>query len=102
MTLFLLSVPQLDGVAATKRLRAEGYSFLIIGLTGNVMDEDIAEYLEAGADLVLAKPMKGGALDAIIKLVETVGPASRPDMRLVEVAGTQTMRWVPKQTRASK
>lgn len=35
-----------------------GYDRHIIGVTGNVLDDDIALFLQAGADAVLLKPLR--------------------------------------------
>ena len=51
---------------ATKVLRGYGYRNLIIGLTGNALDEDVAAFLEAGADLVLPKPLRPPQLEAVL------------------------------------
>lgn len=53
-------MPVLDGVEATKRIRALGGSFeklLIVALTANVFDEDIKTCLESGMNDVLKKPL---------------------------------------------
>ena len=58
---------------ATKILRTKGYDNLIIALTGNVMDDDVREFLQAGADAVLAKPITTEQLDQIIAYVTQNG-----------------------------
>ncbi|WP_428415853.1 ATP-binding protein [Methylibium sp.] len=52
-----IQMPVMDGIAATKMLRAAGYRRPIIALTANVMKSDIQRYREAGCDHVLAKPV---------------------------------------------
>ena len=61
---------------ATKILRTKGYDNLIIALTGNVMDDDVMEFLQAGADAVLAKPITTEQLDQIIAYVMRNGCGS--------------------------
>ena len=39
-------------------LRSEDYENLIIGVTGNTLDDDIAAFMDAGADVVLLKPLR--------------------------------------------
>mmetsp|Transcript_18942 Transcript_18942/g.26111 ORF Transcript_18942/g.26111 Transcript_18942/m.26111 type:complete len:108 (+) Transcript_18942:280-603(+) len=51
-------MPVVNGVEATKRLRMSGYKNLIVGVTGNVLEDDVGEFLAAGADLVMFKPLK--------------------------------------------
>lgn len=51
-------MPELNGPDATKQLRAKGFTLPIIGLTGNVMVDDVNHFLICGADHVLAKPFQ--------------------------------------------
>ncbi|CAM9122794.1 unnamed protein product, partial [Ectocarpus fasciculatus] len=51
-------MPVLNGPDATAALRAKGYRFLICGLTGNVMPDDIDHFRSCGADHVLSKPFQ--------------------------------------------
>jgi CheY-like chemotaxis protein len=75
-------MPVLDGVTATKSLRAMAYPYLIIGITGNAMEEDIDIFLEAGADAVLLKPLKLDSLEAVFKFIVADGPRTHQGMRL--------------------
>ncbi len=50
-------MPRMDGHEATRRLRAMGFTRPIIGCTGNVMESQVRDFLEAGADHVLSKPV---------------------------------------------
>ena len=43
-----------------------GYKGLMIGLTGNAMDDDVVDFLNAGVDCVVSKPLKSTELDAIL------------------------------------
>ena len=47
---------------ATKRIREGGFKNLIAGVTGNIMEDDVAEYLRAGADIVFGKPPVPGRI----------------------------------------
>jgi len=51
-------MPGMNGPDATKELRELGYMLPIIGLTGNVMIDDIHYFINSGADQVLAKPFQ--------------------------------------------
>ena len=73
------------GLEAVRKLREEGYAKLVVGVTGNVLDDDVMEYLAAGADLVLGKPVKVDMLRMLIRHVKEHGNLSRPDMTLWEV-----------------
>lgn len=54
-------------------LRDAGYTNLLIGLTGDAMEEDVAIFEAAGADAVIAKPMKAITLDRLLQFGETYG-----------------------------
>ena len=44
------------------------------------MEDDIAEFLAAGADGVLGKPLQMDSVDKILKTIETKGPFLRPNI----------------------
>ena len=73
------------GIEAVQRLRQEGYMKLVVGVTGNVLDDDVAEYLATGADMVLGKPVKVDVLRMLIRHVKVNGNLSMADMQLSEV-----------------
>eukprot|EP01041_Mallomonas_annulata_P000687 gene687-1316_t len=79
-------MPVMNGVEATKALRREGYRHIIVGVTGNVLEDDIREYLAAGADFIIGKPLKKPSLDMILRHVAERGTLSlwNENMRLVE------------------
>jgi CheY-like chemotaxis protein len=49
-------MPVLNGPDATKLLREKGYNALVVGITGNVLADDVAYFKSMGADAVLPKP----------------------------------------------
>jgi signal transduction histidine kinase/CheY-like chemotaxis protein len=51
-------MPNMDGPTATKLLRENGCNAFIVGVTGNVMAEDVAHFKKCGANAVLHKPAK--------------------------------------------
>ena len=54
----------MDGPTATKILREMGCTAYILGVTGNILADDIAFFKSHGADEVLPKPVKISLLDA--------------------------------------
>ena len=50
-------MPFMGGPLATRKIRDLGYTGFVIGVTGNAMPADTAEFLSHGADMVLVKPM---------------------------------------------
>jgi two-component system, sensor histidine kinase len=50
-------MPVMDGPSAARRLREEKCDLLIIGVTGNVLPEDKAHFMNQGANLVMEKPL---------------------------------------------
>ena len=60
------NMPNLKGRDAVARLRELGYTGLIVGLTGDGGEDDIASYKSYGVDFVVVKPMKIQELVGII------------------------------------
>jgi DNA-binding response OmpR family regulator len=61
---------------ATKLFRERGFNQSIIGLTGNSMEEELIDFSNAGADLVLTKPLKTKHLDLLLNYFDTNGVQS--------------------------
>eukprot|EP00601_Ochromonadales_sp_CCMP2298_P000035 CAMPEP_0173180008 /NCGR_PEP_ID=MMETSP1141-20130122/6460_1 /TAXON_ID=483371 /ORGANISM="non described non described, Strain CCMP2298" /LENGTH=128 /DNA_ID=CAMNT_0014102777 /DNA_START=1 /DNA_END=384 /DNA_ORIENTATION=- len=51
-------MPVMNGPTATKQLREMGCDSYIVGVTGNVMQADVDVFMDAGANAVLAKPLR--------------------------------------------
>jgi len=69
-------MPGVDGLAATRRLRARGVTAPIVALTANAFDEDRRACLEAGMNDFLSKPLDPRALQAILtRWVKPAAPA---------------------------
>ena len=59
-------MPLLSGVEATRAIRALGFSMPIVGVTGNAMEEDKDEFIQAGAQHVLTKPVNVAKMKAML------------------------------------
>jgi CheY-like chemotaxis protein len=57
-------MPVLSGPEATKKLRDMGCKAPIIGVTGNVLADDVEFFMAHGADAVLSKPVKLSRLES--------------------------------------
>jgi signal transduction histidine kinase/CheY-like chemotaxis protein/HPt (histidine-containing phosphotransfer) domain-containing protein len=66
LVLMDLQMPLLDGLAATRELRGQGFDRPIIGLTASAMLGDRERCLDAGMNDHLAKPFTGEALVALV------------------------------------
>ena len=72
-----------------------GFTILVIGLTASALSDDVDAYVEAGADLVLSKPLQISHLDGILKFVTRNGNHSRAGYRLVKFPGG--LEWIPRE-----
>ena len=72
------------GVEATAALRSPdiAYPNLIIGITGNALSDDVTAFLAAGADMVLAKPMRPAYLQHLLAYISSHGKRSNPGFKL--------------------
>ena len=50
-------MPRMSGPVATELLRQKGYIGLIVGVTGNVMQQEVDIFISKGANKVLFKPL---------------------------------------------
>lgn len=62
-----LRMPQMNGVEATRILRAGGCAMPIVGLTANTLPEDTACFLKSGATEVLYKPMSAESAGMLLR-----------------------------------
>ena len=72
-------MPILKGPDATKIIREMGYPGIIIGVTGNVLSEDVEFFKDHGADEVLPKPISMAKINAYWeqRRKEPMGSSSR-------------------------
>jgi CheY-like chemotaxis protein len=66
LVLMDVRMPVLDGIEATRRLRAAGCETPIAALTANAFEDDKKACLEAGMNAFLTKPIAPAALNALI------------------------------------
>ena len=59
-------MPNMDGPTATKIIREMGYTGVVVGVTGNVLPDDMRHFMEHGVDAVLGKPMDVSAFDDLV------------------------------------
>ena len=59
-------MPEMNGLELLEKLRASNPDLPVIAITGNVLEEDVQDYYEAGFDKVLSKPVDKA------KLFETI------------------------------
>lgn len=75
-----ISMPRMDGLEATRRIRAEGVSrdVPVVGVTANASPDRIPEFLTAGMTDVMVKPITRGALAAVLATHGTHGGMLKP------------------------
>ncbi|EIM79723.1 uncharacterized protein STEHIDRAFT_126395 [Stereum hirsutum FP-91666 SS1] len=63
-------MPVMTGEDAVRELRARGRMDLVVGCTGNALTEDQLNYMEAGADKVLTKPIMMKDLKDVLQVAK--------------------------------
>ena len=59
-------MPEMNGLDATEEIRRLSFDMPIVGATGNIMDNEINEFKEKGANEVLGKPIKNEQIKDIL------------------------------------
>ncbi len=57
----------MNGMDATRNLRALGIRIPLIAVTGNALDDDQSAFRDAGIDTILTKPVARAGLQACLK-----------------------------------
>ena len=60
-------MPNMNGPEAVKHIRSKGFNVYIIGLTGNIMADDVSYFHACGANAVMAKPFKVREFEELIE-----------------------------------
>ncbi len=58
-------MPVMDGPTAAEHMREMGSDVFIVGITGNLLPEDVAHFKEKGANYILPKPFKLSDLERL-------------------------------------
>ncbi|HEY5718856.1 MAG TPA: response regulator, partial [Gammaproteobacteria bacterium] len=67
LVLMDVQMPVMDGLEATRRIRAGGRRLPVVGLTASAMQEQVEACRVAGMDDVLAKPLNREQLDSVLE-----------------------------------
>eukprot|EP01001_Neometanema_parovale_P008278 NODE_455_length_2452_cov_90.568484_g432_i0.p1 GENE.NODE_455_length_2452_cov_90.568484_g432_i0~~NODE_455_length_2452_cov_90.568484_g432_i0.p1 ORF type:complete len:455 (+),score=81.61 NODE_455_length_2452_cov_90.568484_g432_i0:678-2042(+) len=102
-------MPNMDGYEATRRLREMGVASAIVGLTGNAMELQVHDFMEAGVEEVVAKPITltrlkqllGRYTDLPMQLSGSAGQLARSDSALTIVSSVDSTERRPSTSVAS-
>ena len=86
-----IRMPEMDGLAATRAIRARGGRFAtlpVIALTANAFPEDVKRCREAGMSDFLAKPLRKQAM--VSAMLRAIGPVGAPGDSSPERAAPST------------
>ncbi len=78
LVLMDMQMPELDGIEATRRIRAAGHRLPIVAMTANARDADRDVCIAAGMNGFLAKPVRAPELDEAIRSTGAI-PNQRSD-----------------------
>ena len=70
---------ELNGPEACKIIRGIGYTGIVIGLSGNVLDDDVTNYLNSGANYFMSKPIDSIQLTSYLRNVYDTIPSMVTD-----------------------
>ena len=78
MVLLDYEMPTMNGPTAALEIRRSGSDAFVIGITGNMMADDVAYFKSKGANAVLPKPFKISRLEELLVEYSVCGESSRP------------------------
>ena len=79
-----MRMPVMDGLEATEKIRASGYTKPIVALTANAFDEDVTNCREAGCDEFLSKPIDWGQFFQVLSgYLESASSDSDDELPLI-------------------
>ena len=58
-------MPEMNGPTCASEIRALGFDVNIIGVTGNVLQDDVAHFISNGANEVVFKPVNVDELESL-------------------------------------
>ncbi len=91
-----MQMPVMDGIEATSRLREAGCKIPIAALTANVTQQYRKEFLEAGADYFLQKPINQGELKTVLsQYLRSQTKQTAPDQPLAAESAQQKVEQGP-------
>ena len=77
------NMPVMDGLTATRILRSTlQFEGIVVGCSGNANDQEVDDFVEAGADFVMPKPMRFEELQRLLDYAESVDFTSIPNTQL--------------------
>lgn len=91
LVLMDLQMPVMDGLAATRAIRAFGIDVPIVGLTANAFAEDRQRCLDAGMTDFMAKPVTRDKLGSVLQACAPVREPLPPVSATLAKAQTQTV-----------
>jgi two-component system, sensor histidine kinase len=95
LVLMDMQMPVMDGLTATRTLRAEGMTLPVVGLTANAFESDREACLAAGMTGFASKPVtRAKLIEAIGKVVATGKPGAVSSPERANAAATAVGAWV--------
>ena len=80
-----MQMPVMDGLTATRALRAKGYRGPIVALTANATQQDMQNCLDAGCDSFLSKPIERGKFSETLRNYLKLNAEPSPDEDMEQV-----------------